>query len=126
MKEYFLNYEQALAVKQLGFKENCTAMYFTKNPLYNYDIGELCYSQEGGFLQDFNSENDRVSAPLKSQFFKWIREKYGLHSFVFIFDEGFGYETYKEGVTQTNDSFDTYEQAENACIDKIIELIKNK
>jgi hypothetical protein len=59
-----------------------------------------------------------------SQAFRWFREKYELYSFVFNFEEGFGYVTYKEGVTQTNESFDTYEEAELACLNKLIEIVK--
>ena len=66
------------------------------------------------------------SAPTFSQAFRWFREKYELYSFVFKFDEGFGYETYKEGITQTNESFDTYEEAEHGCLEKLIEIVKEK
>ena len=49
-----------------------------------------------------------------------------MYSFVFKFDEGFGYETFKEGVTQTNESFDTYDEAELACLTKLIEIVEQQ
>jgi hypothetical protein len=94
----------------------------------------------GGYLSEMtmerNSDLDKyeinkteqywISAPTYSQIFRWFREKYELYSFVFKFDEGFGYETYKEGVTQTNESFDTYEEAELECLKKLIQIVKTQ
>jgi len=112
MKTEFIPYEQALELKELGFDEPCFGFFDRKdNDVLKFDI---CY------------ENKNLSAPTFSQAFRWFREKYDLYSFIFKFDEGFGYETYKEGVTQTNDSFDTYEEAELACLIKLIEIVKNK
>lgn len=109
----FVSYEIAVALKKLGFDEICLVTYHkelhTIIPIYTE------YSNQ-----------DVIKAPLKQQAFRWFREKYELFSFVFIFDEGFGYETFKEGISQINDSFDTYEEAENACIDKLLELCKQQ
>lgn len=113
LEKEFVNYNQAVALKELGFNDLCLVTYHkelhTIIPIYAE------YSNQ-----------DVIKAPLKQQVFRWFREKYELFSFVFIFDEGFGYETFKEGVSQINDSFDTYEEAENACIDKLIELVKQQ
>jgi hypothetical protein len=74
--------------------------------------------------------------PLKSQVFKWAREKYDLfgcidlqvcnpsHWFVRIDKielNDFIYHSEDENL-----KFITYEEAENFCIDKLIELIKTK
>jgi hypothetical protein len=62
-------------------------------------------------------------APLKSQVFKFFREKYDAHIHprrimpnVYIAEYGLW----------ASKSFDTYEEAENACIDKLIELAKQQ
>ena len=121
MDKDFVNYEIALALKELGFDEPCYRFY------YGDKLGLALNLEQG----DTNTKLQKlhpnyVAVPLKQQVFRWFREKYELFSFVFIFDEGFGYETFKEGVSQINDSFDTYEEAENACIDKLIEIAKQQ
>ena len=103
MNKEFIPYEEALTLKQLGF-------YYESVSGYSYP----------------NSENLLAHAILYQQAFRFFREKYKLYSFIFVFDEGFAYETYKEGITQTNESFKTYEEAELACLKKLIEIVKNK
>ncbi len=126
MEKEFISYEQALALKELGFDEECFGCY-ELSELRDYKKGlEVSWIMTLNTLNGYRIYDDetQMSAPLKQQVFRWFREKYELFSFVFIFDEGFGYETFKEGVSQINDSFDTYEKAENACIDKLIEIAK--
>jgi len=73
-------------------------------------------------------------APTYSQAFRWFREKYGLIGHI---RESWSFYNTMEYVTQINgihvnhglpdkpvNRFDTYEEAENACIDKLIQLIK--
>jgi hypothetical protein len=115
MEAEFVPYQEALALKELGFDEPCFAWHVSE--AYGLEFGEV--------IKD-DLLNDAVLAPTWGVAFRWFREKYELYSFVFKFDEGFGYETYKEGVTQTNESFDTYEEAELACLEKLIEIVKNK
>ncbi len=112
IEKEFVPYEEALALKQLGYDEPCFGYFI---------LGQLFVTSD----TVYNSLNIPVcKAPTFSQAFRWFREKYELYSFVFNFEEGFGYVTYKEGVTQTNESFDTYEEAELACLNKLIEIIK--
>jgi hypothetical protein len=119
MNKEFVPYQIALDMKSIGFDEPCAAKY-NKGSFQNNSLGTW---------NDYNDSTwglSLISAPLKQQAFRFFREKYGYYCFVFKFDEGFGYETYKEGVTQTNESFDTYEEAELACLIKLIEIVKNK
>ena len=102
MNKEFIPYEQALELKDLGFDEEC--MFSYKQTLLQVE----------------------VPAPLYQQAFRWFRDVYGLYSFIFCCDEGFGYETYKEGVFQINEPFNTYEEAELACLNRLIEIVKNK
>jgi hypothetical protein len=62
-------------------------------------------------------------APLKQQVFRWFRDNYDAHIHptklmpgVYIIHYG----------TWTSITFNTYEEAENACIDKLIELAKQQ
>ena len=119
MTEHFLNYKQALAVKKLGFNESCFALY-----------APPCKSI---FLQNYGllRAKEQILAPLKQQFFKWVREKYKISGTAQYFTGGYYCYTIND-MKDTEKSnrlfteFETYEQAEEACIDKIIELLKNK
>ena len=122
MEKEFVQYTETLELKKLGFNEPCFGYYIETGKWI-----PASYSKEG-MVYPSNSDlfPEWVASPTYQQVFRWFRKKYNLYSFVFKFDEGFGYETYKEGVTQTNDSFDTYEEAELACLIKLIEIVKKE
>lgn len=115
MTQEFVTYEQALELKELGFDEPCFGFYTVKK---NLGWNSHC-------LEPYNINDPKtygyLSAPLKSQFFKWIRDKYNIHYTISVregiwYFEGWSLKEYK-----------TYEEAENACINhciKIIELLK--
>lgn len=116
MQKEFVPYEQALELKELGFDEPCFGYYD--------NIGKLFFNTNGQPVG-----NDWVwvvptDAPLYQQAFRWFREVHASYSFIFKFDAGFGYEIFKEGVTQINESFDTYEDAEIECLNCLINLTK--
>jgi hypothetical protein len=118
MNKEFVNYNTALALKELGFDEPCLAYY--------KDIkGEKVLLDDS---MDFDGE---VKAPLKQQAFRWFREKHDLQASNIIFSNG----KYDTGITRYKGTqsvwghgpiYDTYEEAEQACLDKLIEICKNK
>ena len=69
---------------------------------------------------------------LWQQAFRWFREKYGLVGLIHIGTQEFSYDIYniKEDVSELGISRisynGTYEEAELACLKKIIEIAKNK
>jgi len=127
MKNEFASYEQSLALKELGFDEQCYGHYDSTGELNTIEE----YGRAGADIlhmlsKKFNSESymkEMCSAPFKQQVFKFFRDK---HKIVF----------YVNMVTITifyyvieifpSDTYKTYEEAENACIDRLIEIIKNK
>ena len=128
MKKEFVTYEQALALKELGFDEPCLVFYngkFLDSTDYNFDDGT---SKDIGLC---------TKAPLKQQVFRWFREKYNMLANVYSNASGFLFEyhdtvggthRYDSRVTGPNDggTWDKYEEAENACIDKLIEIAKQQ
>jgi len=117
MKNEFIPYEQALALKELGFDEECFSFYNA--------IGEL-YESEGYYLYSHNVHKDEVIAPLYQQAFRWFRVRHGLRHFIFgkdtvtnEYDNG-----HYNAVVQSSLVYhcDTYEEAELACLKKLIEL----
>lgn len=121
MKNEFISYEQAVALKELGFDEPCFG---------NYEDGkDSFYLFEQNFKENTNSYYDEeVSAPLKQQVFRFFREKYGLYSWITM--ELGNKSTFcwvlsgEHTSTQYAAYFKTYEEAESACIDKLIEIVK--
>jgi len=110
MDKEFVPYEQALALKELGFNEHCFG---------GYDMETL--KLWIGYLNDgeqFNREY-YYPAPTFSQAFRWFRDKHNLkdkygvfphHTIMFNYIIGGGKE----------------EEAELACLIKLIEIVKNK
>ena len=76
MKNEFIPYEQALALKGLGFDELCFGGYYS-----NQDNVNLWFFKEAK-----NSDRDErvregfATAPTYSQAFRWFREKHGLNA----------------------------------------------
>jgi hypothetical protein len=121
MEKEFVSYDRALALKELGLKEDVLAWYDTENKLLN----------TGSLWQLFKNDDDVVLAPLKQQVFRWFREKYNIHH-VIIWDSdtnNFDAGVFGELVNPYWEEyiiFHTYEEAENACIDKLIEICKQQ
>ena len=113
MKNEFIPYEQALALKGLGFDELCFGWYNERQTL-------LWFTQDN-FWHDMDEAE--CIAPLYQQAFRWFREKYGLCLVIKpISDTRFdlGYNLLKNGLTIR--AYTTYEKAELACLKKLIEL----
>jgi hypothetical protein len=121
MKEEFVTYDTALALKELGFNEPCF--------MYIDDEGDYIIDQTAEWL-------GAVKAPLKQQVFRWFREKYKpeeLNFYIHLLDthtipkEYLPCYTIRRGVNIIEiKTSDTYEEAESACIDKLIEILKKE
>jgi hypothetical protein len=125
----FIPYEQALELKELGFDEPCFTYYFCNGILSDTprESGDdIKYQGDCKFDNHQNSyleEDDDCSAPLFQQAFGWFREKYGLYSVI----DGLENRQYYK-ITQLNTcskEYNTYEEAELACLSKLIEIVKN-
>ena len=117
MNKEFVKYEQALALKELGFDEPC---------LFHTLKGEI------NFYNPFSLEyNIGVSAILCQQAFKWFREKHGLYTEIFVDDDktfGFLISSFiEEGRVDRpiHRGFSTYEEVESACLSKLIEIVND-
>lgn len=119
MKNEVVTFQQALDLCALGFNEVTCCGYLIENrELYLCDLDN----------EEFYKPEKDLHAPLKQQVFKWFREKYfylyKIHKcapnrFSYSYENKYGFHVYK-------DNFKTYEEAESACIDKLIELVKNQ
>ena len=123
MEKEFVTYEQALSLKELGFDEKCLTYYYNEilvfTPIPSLNTNSFWVGKDNNF----------ITVPLKQQVFRWFREKYNI---IGIIEGGytdgknvFSYVIWQESDDDwTDDIYDTYEEAENACIDKLIELVK--
>jgi hypothetical protein len=127
MNKEFVPYEESLALKELGFDEECLK--------YWNDFGKTSTYMRFQLLNDIDDWcQDYIKAPLYSQAFRWFREKHNLYQYI---EPSFdciklGYQNYswliklRERVFIKNGTFKTYEEAELDCLKKLIEIVKNK
>jgi hypothetical protein len=144
MEKEFVTYEQALALEELGFDEECMAhcMGYGKgeieNGTYKIEHTQIFYPNDW-ITPDDVAENLNLHCfhmckiPLKQQVFRWFRDKHEWYANLssWLHEEEIG--TYHEfeiyGANQYAHGsvpFKTYEEAENACIDKLIEISKEQ
>lgn len=148
LDKQFCSYEQALALKELGFNEPCFESYTENGNLIPYTVG-LYYTPR----------------PLKSQAFEWFIDKYNIHHALKpVIGSKCNYDSYPilgwdfdlfisnknsdkcfymghligEWFTATLDRFDegdsledlvnfySRDEVDSKCIDAIIEIIKNQ
>ena len=123
MEKHFVTYNQSLALKELGFDEPCMGKYDTKQG------DEWFLNIYSGHLNiQFSDKSKACIAPLKSQVFEWARKEYGYWSYIKEATKGtcrFYVEKFDEKFFNS-DIINSYKEAESACIDKLIEHIKNK
>ena len=123
MKNEFIPYEEALALKELGFDEPCLGLYSLQgspNPILikgesftNTDKVEILYGEE-------------CTAPLYQQAFRWFREKYDIQSYIkplsdktwSVYIDRWGHHIVPDYMI-----FNTYKEAELACLRKLIEIV---
>jgi hypothetical protein len=126
MGREFIQYDQALALKELGFDEPCFGLWNLNNGKYEVDIIGVCkYSEEFKYRE--------VLAPTFSQGFRWFREKYNIEGIPQHAEDRLWYKFHiyrylESGKKNIHAGFEypTYEEAEQACLDKLIEIVKNK
>jgi len=120
MEKEFLPYELAVKLKELGFDEPCFGWYAKRDSVriangvfvgnhgsYSYELG--CY------------------APIWQQAFDWFRDKHSLvHSVNPLTLDSWCYsfeDKYNHKIHNLENNFKTYEEARQACLEKLIELI---
>ena len=126
MTKEFIKYEQAVALKELGFDEECLGLYRNGSLELKKNTGGY---YDNKWINHFN-EPKICTAPLYQQAFSFFREKHKLHSTITsISQESWQWHITKPGESLGklyNEDFYTYEEAEQECLDKLIEICKNK
>jgi hypothetical protein len=132
MDKEFVTYEQALALKELGFDESCFGCY-QLSELRDYKKGlEISWIMTLNTLNGYRIYDDetQTSAPLKQQVFRWFREKYDISVYItrniHFVDDNTKWKPVVGNIYYPQLTFDTYEEAENAAIDKLISIAKQQ
>jgi hypothetical protein len=115
----FIPYQQALALKELGFDEPCFGIWMERGN--KHDVMYVA-KQEDAWMAE---QNDGILAPLYQQAFRWFREKYGLVIVIKPISDiklELGYNLTKNGLIMK--ACTTYEEAELACLNRLIEIVK--
>ena len=135
----FVPYEQALALKELGFDEPCIAFAtITYKDVIHCGIGFKVHKETDLPTKPF-------SVPTWRSAFRWFREKYGLkisfpywNGFNKMIPEDLGRDKYEIMIIPANHRtisvrnpkgriwFDTYEEAELECLKQLIEIVKQQ
>ena len=120
MNKEFIPYEQALALKELGFDEPCFGRFNPDNDLvishtetYNTDFRKTLFTQ----------------APTFQQAFRWFRDKHNLHNGIYPYYDEYEFQIKDFRLptnTPINGGLMPYEEAELACLIKLIEIVKQK
>jgi hypothetical protein len=136
MNREFVPYNIAVRLKELGFNDECFGWYSTKGDFYlslnaNKSIELNTLTKRGSFA-------NAILVPTYSQAFRFFREKHylissiyqlgvsvksGLSSFEYMIDK-----LNNLGLSQFIEDFpyNTYEEAELACLENLIELVESK
>ena len=122
MNKEFIPYEEALALKELGFGASPIGSTNGGSVFY-YENGKLYYDGRPMYSSDYHS--GQILAPLYQQAFRWFREKgYDIKIQKESFGLYFGF--YWTGVAWINVDSGSYEEVELACLKKLIEIIKSQ
>lgn len=116
MEKEFVPYEQALALKELGFDEPCLSFYTYEGKFSN----ELSFNE-------YKNTALKTSAPLYQQAFRWFREKHELIACP-MFNRKVGYRfeiSINGGDSSCSTKFyGSLEEVQLECLKKLIEIVK--
>lgn len=123
MQKEFLSIEHSVALKELGFDEPCLAYY------NNEQLFPFTQRTKEPVQKHYIKMSNRLRSPLYQQAFRWFREMYELHSWVTM-ELGMRL-TYCWVITgehkgsEHKSYFNTHEEAEFACLEKLIQIVKS-
>lgn len=139
----FIPYTQALELKQLDFNEPCWAWYNIPDEDVRYCYSEgrspITNIQEEWNAKIDNKPVENIGLPTFSQAFRWFRDNYDLQGYIYSTTvrgnkDGKHFSDYCWNINGIDmpfiktDARDmesvTYEQAELACLERLIKIVK--
>jgi hypothetical protein len=131
MNKEFIPYEQALELKELGFNEPCF-IYWVHDGVeitFSTSHNKSGWSMIGFKNSQMIKKAGLCSAPTFSQCFRWFREKYNLHNGIYPYYDEYEFQIKDFRVptnTPVNGGLMKYEEAELACLKKLIQIVKEE
>ena len=129
MESLFIKYDQALELKELGFDEPCFGCYDEKGV---FGLTVMSIKQ---YYTNSKEDTWNCSAPLYQQEFRLFREKYDLFGCIdlqactpshwYIRIDKIEINDYLYHSEDEHLRFNTYEEAELSCLEKLIEIVKS-
>lgn len=121
MEKEFVPHDLALDLAKLNFNEKCFGYYGIQNELKIEISSNL----------DTNlTRRDFYAAPTYSQAFRWFREKYNMNHSIILHETTFSNDYQYLVLSNDNEfvevGYTTHEEAELACLQKLIEIVKTK
>ena len=132
LEKEFVPYKESLELKELGFNEPC--LFGFDNCSTPMRCSDLRTNDQKFNGVNYNSST-YTSQPTFSQAFRWFREKHGLSAqFSYYYVPKWTFEILEftdmkitpNKVVSEHSKERTYEEAELACLRKLIEIVKNK
>jgi hypothetical protein len=123
MEKEFVDYTEALELKELGFDEPCFGYYNSngefKTKQDEYELYLICNSKW---------ISPACSAPTWQSAFRFFREKYDLHYAILFCNSKKSYDfIYGERIEGSMlGTSQIYEEAELECLKKLIQIVKEK
>jgi hypothetical protein len=126
MNKEFVTYAEALALKELGFDKICFGRFNNEGNLV------IAHTEKYIISNGVDRSKFFTLAPLYQQCWRWFREKYGLEG---VIQQAKDFTWYRWEISQYNEDgkayvadwyeYKTYKEAELACLDKLIKIVKN-
>ncbi|HEY8937073.1 MAG TPA: hypothetical protein VIM65_17720 [Cyclobacteriaceae bacterium] len=131
LEKQFCPKDQSEKILNLGFKEECLA-YYNKIWFGDFDIWQL----NNSILYE---SRDVIGSVLFSQAFDFFREEFNIDAWVqpytceritgtvYIPDETYSFWVFRNGeIVCDRVDFETFHEARQACLEKLIEIAKEK
>ena len=138
MKDLLVPAKQAVQLKELGFDEPCFGRYIYDGRGKEWFLVQTQQTKSASVIFEGARSVDGISvaAPLYQQVFKWFRDNHNLFGCIDLQCSNPAYWYVRVDDIIENDfvyhsednriKYKTYEEAESDCINKLIELVKNK
>lgn len=126
MIKEFVNYEMALALKELGFDEPCFTYYYNITGKLRTNLS-IDINNDMNYM--LNKKLGITLAPTFSQAFRFFREKYRLEGAIYRLNFKWASQVFNIEISAycfKHELFEKYEEAEINSLQKMIEIIKNK
>lgn len=133
-------YKISVKLQSLGFNYISPIFYCEENGRVDYESAEwlnnrywIAFNAE---ILEEGSQERYCSAPLYQQIFRWFREEHSLHGCIdlsvtkpehwYFRITKIGSNDYEYHSEDEQIEFNTYEDAQNTCIAKMIEILRNQ